>query len=60
MDRFVAKLNIKHFQAMLASTVDETERQRLGTLLAEEEEKLAEADRDGAERDTKNPSSKSG
>jgi len=60
MDRFVARLNIERFQQMLASAVDETERQRLRLLLAEEEEKLAEAERAAAESNSKHPSSKIG
>jgi hypothetical protein len=43
MDRFVARLNIKHFREMLASEVDEARRQLLQVLLAEEEQKLAAA-----------------
>ena len=60
MDRFVAKLNVEHFRQMLASAVDDTERQRLRLLLAEEEMKLAEAERAAADSNSKNPSSKNG
>jgi len=40
-DRFVAKLNIEHFQRKLAEETDEAKRQILKKLLAEEEAKLA-------------------
>ena len=60
MDRFVAKLNINHFREMLASAVDDTERLRLRLLLAEEEGKLAEADRVAAEKGSKHSNRKNG
>ena len=41
MDRFVAKANIEHFRRKLAQETNETERQKLIRLLAEEEAKLA-------------------
>jgi hypothetical protein len=41
MDRFVAKANIEHFRRKLAQETNETERQKLMRLLAEEEAKLA-------------------
>ena len=43
MDRFVAKLNIEHFQKLLAAETDESERRRLRALLEQEEAKLAAA-----------------
>ena len=41
MDKFVAKANIEHYRRKLAQETDETKRQVLATLLAEEEAKLA-------------------
>lgn len=41
MDRTVARLNIEHFQRLLAEETDETRHQLLRQLLAEEEAKLA-------------------
>ena len=41
MDRTVARLNIEHFRRLLAKETDETRRQVLIRLLAEEEAKLA-------------------
>lgn len=41
MDRTVARLNIEHFRRLLAEETDESNRQRLLCLLAEEEAKLA-------------------
>ncbi len=41
MDKFVAKANIEHFRRKLAAETDETKRQALARLLAEEEDKLA-------------------
>jgi hypothetical protein len=40
-DRFVARLNIEHFQRKLAEETDEAKRRILKELLAEEEAKLA-------------------
>jgi hypothetical protein len=40
MDRIVARLNIEHFRKQLAAEMDETKRQTLVRLLAEEEAKL--------------------
>jgi hypothetical protein len=40
MDRTVAKLNIAHFRKLLAAETDETKRQTITRLLAEEEAKL--------------------
>jgi hypothetical protein len=44
MDRAVARLNIDHFRKLLATETDETKRQSLLRLLAEEEAKLAALD----------------
>jgi hypothetical protein len=41
MDRTVAHLNIEHFRKLLAAEMDETKRQTILRLLAEEEAKLA-------------------
>ena len=41
MDRTVARLNIEHYQRLLATETDEARRQTLLHLLAEEEAKLA-------------------
>ncbi len=40
MRRFVHRENIKHYKQLLERTTDEAERQRINTLLAEEEAKL--------------------
>ena len=42
MDRSVARLNIEHFRRLLAEETDESRRQILIRLLAEEEAKLAD------------------
>ncbi len=41
MDKAVARLNIEHYRRKLAEETDETKRQMLIRLLAEEEAKLA-------------------
>ncbi len=41
MDRTIARLNIEHFRKLLTNELDETRRQVLLRLLAEEEAKLA-------------------
>jgi hypothetical protein len=41
MDKTIARLNIEHFRKRLAGETDETTRQTLLRLLAEEEAKLA-------------------
>jgi len=41
MDRSVARLNIEHYRKLLANETDETRRQTIMRLLAEEEAKLA-------------------
>jgi hypothetical protein len=44
MDRFVARLNIKHHQELLKKETDEAKRQLLLKLIAEEELKLKSAE----------------
>ncbi len=44
MDRVVARLNIEHYRRLLATETDETKRQTILRLLAEEEAKLAALD----------------
>jgi hypothetical protein len=51
MDKTVARLNIEHFRKRLATETDETRRQMLLRLLAEEEAKLAAAE--GAPKERK-------
>ena len=41
MDRFIARHNIEHFRNQLATETDETKRQMILRLLADEEAKLA-------------------
>jgi len=43
MDRTVARLNIEHYRRLLARETDETRRQLLQRLLAEEEAKIADS-----------------
>jgi len=43
MERFVARLNVEHLRDALSSETDETKRQTLARLLADEEAKLAAA-----------------
>jgi hypothetical protein len=45
MDRKIARLNIEHYRKLLADEKDETRRQTVVHLLAEEESKLAELER---------------
>ena len=40
MDRFIQRENIKHYRQLLEQTTDEIERQRIMTLLAQEEAKM--------------------
>jgi hypothetical protein len=40
MDRTVARLNVEHYRRLLANEPDETRRQTLVRLLAEEEAKI--------------------
>lgn len=42
MDRTIARLNIEHYRRLLAKEADETRRQTLLRLLAEEEAKIAD------------------
>jgi hypothetical protein len=42
MDHTVARLNIEHYRRLLANETDETRRQTIIRLLAEEEAKLAD------------------
>lgn len=42
MDRTIARLNIEHFTRLLAAETDESRRQTLLRLLAEEQAKLAD------------------
>jgi hypothetical protein len=44
MDKTVARLNIEHYRKSLATEQDETKRQTLMRLLAEEQAKLAALD----------------
>jgi hypothetical protein len=44
MDKSVARLNIEHYRRSLATEQDETKRQTLMHLLAEEQAKLAALD----------------
>jgi hypothetical protein len=44
MDRAVARLNIEHYRRLLATETDETKRQTIIRLLAEEKAKLAALD----------------
>jgi hypothetical protein len=39
MDRFIRQKNVEHYRLLLDTTADETERQRILTLLAEEQQK---------------------
>jgi hypothetical protein len=41
MDRSIARLNIEHFRRLLETETDQTKRQTIRRLLAEEEAKLA-------------------
>ena len=43
MEKFVARLNIEHLREALASETNETRRQTLACLIADEEAKLAAA-----------------
>jgi hypothetical protein len=39
MDRFIRRKNIEHYRLLLEATTEEIERQRILTLLAEEQQK---------------------
>jgi hypothetical protein len=43
MDRFIRRENIKHYRVLLTIVKDETERQRILKLLAEEQQKQRDA-----------------
>ncbi len=43
MDRFVRRENVRHYRELLKTAKDETERQRILKLLAEEQQKQTEA-----------------
>jgi hypothetical protein len=43
MDRFIRRENVKHYRELLKTVKDETERQRLLKLLAEERQKQKDA-----------------
>jgi hypothetical protein len=43
IDRFVRSQNVEHYQRLLETTVDEAERQKILKLLAEEQQKQAQA-----------------
>ena len=51
MDKTVARLNIEHFRKLLANEADETKRQLIARLLAEEEAKLARLENQNKNRD---------
>ena len=51
MDKTVARLNIEHFRRLLANEADETKRQLIARLLAEEEAKLARLENQNKNRD---------
>jgi hypothetical protein len=50
MERTVARLNIEHYRKLLANETDETRRQMLARLLAEEEAKLARLENPSGQR----------
>jgi hypothetical protein len=50
MDKTIARLNIEHFRKRLAVETDETTRQMLLQLLAEEEARLARTESSPGER----------
>jgi hypothetical protein len=53
MERTVARLNIEHYRKLLANETDETRRQILVRLLAEEEAKLASIENPTRKRNPK-------
>jgi hypothetical protein len=55
MDKFVAKANIEHYRKKLAQETDETKRQVLARLLAEEEAKLASVTDDSQKKRSHDP-----
>jgi hypothetical protein len=52
MDRTIARLNIDHYRKLLANEIDETRRQAICRLLAEEEAKLAASENTTKQRTT--------
>ena len=50
MDKDIARLNIEHFRRLLERETDETRRNMLVTLLAEEEAKLSALNRSAREQ----------
>jgi hypothetical protein len=48
--QFVHRENVKHLRGLLERTSDEVERRRIRALLAEEEAKLVDAERDAKQR----------
>lgn len=57
MDKTIARLNIEHFRALLATRVDASKRQLLLQLLTEEEAKLAKLDTPVDKAETASPKS---
>jgi hypothetical protein len=51
MDRTVARLNIEHFQRLLATEKDPSRRGTLERLLAEEEAKLSAIEKESGHRE---------
>jgi hypothetical protein len=43
MERFVRRQNVEHYRQLLESVIDESERQRILRLLAEEQQKQKDA-----------------
>jgi hypothetical protein len=54
VEKTIARLNIEHYRKQLAEPIDDTKRQMLLRLLAEEEKKLADLERPPKERDLGN------
>jgi hypothetical protein len=52
MDKFVARANIEHSRRKLAAETDETKRETLARLLAQEEAKLASLTNEKRSHDT--------
>jgi len=50
MDKTVTRLNIQHYRKLLTNESDETRRQQIARLLAEEEAKLARLEGLGKQR----------
>jgi len=50
VDKTVSRLNIEHFRKLLANEVDESRRQQITRLLAEEEAKLARLENPSKQR----------